>query len=132
MRYQLVSDLPPPISEDLAFLYHHDGFPVRFHFLCYRVGDEPGRYVIVRTASEGTDFYDYRGASPEDRNLPCYSVYRVEDSDQIGGYDQFHYLFCFADKSIEIVGQSFGCSAPIEGFSAASVLLQELKRNGYF
>jgi hypothetical protein len=69
MRYEKLTNEPQPSMEDVAFLYHDDGNPVRDHFVCYRVSqfDRPRRYVVAHMASEDTDFYDYRGAPPEQR-----------------------------------------------------------------
>lgn len=132
MRYQRLSSAPQPAEEDLAFLYHDSGNPVRDHFVCYRVSKsgQPCRYVVAHMASEDTDFYDYHGAPPEDRGLEIHTVYRVHDSDQTNGYDQHHIIFCFAGKSIEFTGQSFGISEPLEGTNAASVLVDYVRRSG--
>lgn len=133
MRYEKLSNEPQPSDEDLAFLYCDDRNPVRDHFVCYRVsefGQQPRRYVVAHMSSEDTDFYDYRGAAPEDRGLQIHSVYRVHGSEQTNGYDQHHILFCFADKSTEFTGLSFGISEPIEGPNAASVLIDYVRRSG--
>ena len=132
MRYEKLSSEPQPSVEDLAFLYHDDGNPVRDHFVCYRVSgpDQPLRYAVASMASEDTDFYDYRGAAPEDRGLQIHSVYRVHGSDKTNGYDQDHIILCFAGKSIEFTGLSFGISAPIAGRSAASVLVDYVRQSG--
>lgn len=130
MRYEKLSNEPQPADEDLAFLYHDDGNPVRNHFVCYRVSEfgQPRRYVVASLASEDTDFYDYHGAPPEDRGLQLHTVYRVHGSDKTNGYDQHHIVFCFADKSIEFTGQSFRISEPMEGRNAAFVLADYVLR----
>jgi hypothetical protein len=132
MRYEKLSNTPQPTAEDLAFLYRDDGNPVRDHFVCYRVsGDgEPRRYVVACMASEDTDFYDYRGVAPEERGLQIHSIYRVHGSEQANGYDQYHIVLCFSDKSIEFTGQSFGISEPITGSSAVSVLVDYIRGSG--
>jgi hypothetical protein len=130
MRYERLSNEPQPADEDIAFLYQDDGNPVRDHFVCYRISpfEQPRRYVVAHMASEDTDFYNYRGAPPEDRGLEIFAIYRLHGSDKTNGYDQFHIILCFADKSIEFTGLSFGISEPMEGPSAASVLLDYLRR----
>ena len=132
MRYEKLSNAPQPADEDLAFLYLDDGDPVRDHFVCYRVSEygEPPRYVVAHMSSEDTDFYDYRGASPEERGLRIHSIYRVHDSEKATGYDQYHIVLCFADKSIEFTGLSFGISEPSAGSSAVSVLLEYIRQTG--
>ncbi len=81
-------------------------------------------------ASEDTDFYDYRGAAPEERGLEIHTIYRVQDSERAHGYDKYHIVICFSDKSIEFTGQSFGISQPISGRSAVSVLLDAVRQSG--
>ena len=132
MWYDKLSNAPQPADEDLAFLYHDDGNPVRYHFVCYSVNKhgEPRRYAVAHMASEDTDFYDYRGAPPEARGLQVQSIYRVHDSEQAHGYDQHHIILCFLDKSIEFTGQSFGISEPIAGSSAISVLIDFIRCTG--
>ena len=132
MRYVKLSAVPQPSDEDLAFLYRDDGNPVRDHFVCYCISRsaEPRRYAVASMAAEDTDFYDYRGPPPEDRGLELHTIYRVEGSDRVRGYDQHHIVLCFTDKSIEFTGQSFGVSEPIEGQSAVSVLIDHVRRSG--
>ena len=130
MRYERLSNELQPAGEDLAFLYHDDGNPVRDHFLCYRVSafGHPRRYAVAHMACEDTDFYDYRGAAPARRGLQIHSVYRVHGSEKTDGYDDEHIVFCFADKSIEFTGLSFGISEALEGSNAASVLIDYVRR----
>ena len=132
MRYERLSDEPQPADEDVAFLYHDDGNPVRDHFVCYRVSafGQPRRYAVAHMSCEDTDFYDYRGAAPEERGLQIHSVYRVHGSERTNGYDQHHIAICFADKSVEFTGLSFGISDAIEGSNAAAVLLEYVRRSG--
>jgi hypothetical protein len=132
MRYVKLSDVPQPAYEDVAVLYRDDGNPVRDHFVCYRVSrlTEPRRYAVASMASEDTDFYDYRGPPPESLGLQLHTIYRVEDSNRVHGYDRHHIVLCFADKSIEFTGQSFGVSEPVEGRSAVAVLLDHVRRSG--
>ena len=132
MRYERLSTEPQPADEDWAFLYHDDGNPVRDHFVCYRVSEfgRPRRYVVAHMACEDTDFYDYRGAPPEQRGLQIHAVYRVHGSERTNGYDQHHIVICFADKSVEFTGLDFGISEPAAGLSAAGVLLDHVRRSG--
>lgn len=133
MRYEKLTSEPHPADHEVAFLYHDSGNPVRDHFVCYNVSgpsQRPRRYVVAHMASEDTDFYDYNGAPPEDRGLHIFSVYRVHGSERTAGYDQHHIVLCFADKSIEFTGLSFGISDPVEGGSAAAVLVEHVRRSG--
>jgi hypothetical protein len=57
-------------------------------------------------------------------------VYRVHGSERTNGYDQHHIVICFADKSVEFTGLSFGISDPIEGGNAVAVLLEYVRRSG--
>jgi hypothetical protein len=131
MRYERLVDEARPVTGDVAFLYHDDGNPVRDHFVCYCVDNSrrPRRYVIASMACEDTDFYDYRGPAPARRGLQIYSVYRVHGSEHTNGYDQHHIVICFADKSIEFTGLSFGISVPLEGTNAAAVLAAHVLRS---
>lgn len=132
MRFEKLTDTPQPADEDLAFLYRDDGNPVRDHIVCYLISGRGDlrRYAVACMAAEDTDFYDYRGAAPEERGLETNSIYRVYDSEHTHGYDQHHIVFCFTDKSIEFTGQSFGISEPILGSSAVSVLIEYVRPSG--
>ena len=131
--YEKLAEERVPKLDELAFLHFDDQNPVRDHWVCYCVSgfERPRRYAIASMAAEDTNFYDYCGAPPADRGLEIYSMYRVHDSDRVNGYDQEHIIICFADRTIEFTGLSFGVSGPFNGQSALRVLVSQLPKQGF-
>ena len=128
-----LSPKPSAESEEIAILYSDDGNPVREHILCYHTHRGTGSntknkyYSIFSMASEDTDYYEYNGKPPHKRDLNESTFYKVENSVEVSGYDQDHIVICLLDKTIEIVGLTYGISATsIKAGNAKCALLKYL------